>query len=179
MSIKPKNKNKVLMPKGTALWLKDNTKLKAQQIIEFCSIDMLVFSSLTSEKLEPVSPIITGQLTEKEISDCEKDENRSLKGGLNLSKLKLKIKSKYLSKYHKLKRTAVIHWFLKKSEDFNRKKLTQLLCTNIGYLNRTIDKIKSNPEEYLEVVHPVQIGLLTSEEVAEVWEIDPAEKHTK
>ncbi len=168
MDSKNNSKCKVLMPKGTALWLKKNTKLAPRQIMNFCSINMLIFSALNIQTLAPVDPIVTGQLSKEEIIRCEKDTMLNLKCSLNLHKLKLRTRSKYISKYHKLKRISVIAWFLKKSDNFNRKKVTQLLCTNSGYLNRIIEKIAIEPKLSEEAINPVKIGLCTVEEVNEI-----------
>ncbi len=73
--------SKPVMPKATALWLIDNTKLTFAQIADFCGLHVLQIEALEEGKrgtLQPVSPLLTGQLTAEEIKRCELDPNAQI-----------------------------------------------------------------------------------------------------
>lgn len=61
------------MPKATALWLIENTTLTFQQIADFCELHILQVEALANEtaSIQPLDPIISGQLTKLEIQRCE------------------------------------------------------------------------------------------------------------
>ncbi len=67
------------MPKAVALWLLKNTKLTMRQISQFCAIHPLELNALLKkDKLHPLSPIDTMQVTADEIQRCEKDVDADL-----------------------------------------------------------------------------------------------------
>ena len=67
------------MPKATALWLMQNTKLTTQQISDFCGIHPLELRTLFEKGiLHPVNPLDTRQLTADEIHRCENNPELKL-----------------------------------------------------------------------------------------------------
>lgn len=74
--------SKPIMPKATALWLIDHTKLTFDQIAEFCGVHLLHVQVWADDKrtnLRAVSPIKTGQLTLEEVERCEKEPKARLR----------------------------------------------------------------------------------------------------
>ncbi len=72
-----------LMPKATAAWLVDNTKLTFDQIGEFCGLHSLEVQAIAdgegSNNVTGLSPLLNGQLTSEEIARCEANPNARLK----------------------------------------------------------------------------------------------------
>jgi hypothetical protein len=67
------------MPKATALWLRENTRLTEQQISDFCGIHTMEINALAQKgTLVPFSPLESLQLTSDEIRRCEEDPSQSL-----------------------------------------------------------------------------------------------------
>ncbi|MGH6931314.1 MAG: DUF1013 domain-containing protein [Dongiaceae bacterium] len=73
----------LLMPKATAVWLVENTKLTFEQIAEFCSLHALEVQGIADGEVAigivGMDPTINGQLTKEEIERCEADPDERLK----------------------------------------------------------------------------------------------------
>ena len=71
-----------LMPKGTAVWLVDNTTLSFEQIADYCELHELEIQAIAdgdvAYNIMGISPIDTNQLTWEEIHRCEKDSKARL-----------------------------------------------------------------------------------------------------
>jgi len=92
--------NKPFMPKATAVWLVENTKISFKQIADFCDLHELEIKGIAdgdvAKGIKAYNPILAGQLTREEIEECSKDTNKPLV----LSKKNLEIKSiKTVNKY--------------------------------------------------------------------------------
>jgi hypothetical protein len=76
-----------LLPKATAVWLVDNTTLTFGQIAEFCGMHPLEVQGIADGEVANgiigKDPIVSNQLTRKEIERCEKDPQAQ-----NISNLK-------------------------------------------------------------------------------------------
>src|ERR1700722_5370351 len=72
-----------LMPKATAVWLIDHTKLSFDQISEFCGLHKLEVQAIADGEvaigINGLDPIVNGQLTAEEIKRCEDDPRARLK----------------------------------------------------------------------------------------------------
>ena len=69
------------MPKSTALWLIENTALTFEQIADFCGMHELEVKNIADAetyKIQPLNPILTGQLTREDIEKCEADTSARL-----------------------------------------------------------------------------------------------------
>ena len=71
-----------LMPKGTAVWLVENTSLTFTQISEFCGLHDLEVQGIAdgdvASGMQGYDPIDNKQLTKEEIIRCENDPNAKL-----------------------------------------------------------------------------------------------------
>ena len=71
------------MPKATAVWLVENTKLSFKQIANFCKLHELEVKGIAdgdvAKGIKAYNPILAGQLTRDEIDVCSKDDKRDLK----------------------------------------------------------------------------------------------------
>jgi len=73
-----------LMPKATAVWLIDNTKLTFEQIADFCDLHKLQVQAIADGEADigivGMDPIVqTNQLSAEEIKRCEDDPRARLK----------------------------------------------------------------------------------------------------
>ena len=92
--------DKPFMPKATAVWLVENTKISFKQIADFCDLHELEVKGIAdgdvAKGIKAYNPILAGQLTREEIESSSKDVNRPLA----LNKKILDIKSeKKVKKY--------------------------------------------------------------------------------
>ena len=71
-----------LMPMATAVWLVENTTLTFKQISEFCKLHVVEIQGIAdgevAKGIKAYNPIISGQLSRKEIELSSADENRPL-----------------------------------------------------------------------------------------------------
>ena len=71
-----------LMPKATAVWLVDNTKLSFEQIAIFCNLHELEVQGIAdgdvAQGMQGYNPIDNNQLTREEITRCENDKKAKL-----------------------------------------------------------------------------------------------------
>ena len=74
--------NKPFMPKATAVWLVENTKISFKQIADFCSLHELEVKGIAdgdvARGIKAYNPILAGQLTRQEIEASSKDVDRPL-----------------------------------------------------------------------------------------------------
>ena len=74
--------NPPLMPMATAVWLVENTTLTFKQISNFCQLHEIEVQGIAdgevAKGIKAYNPIISGQLSRKEIELSSKDESRSL-----------------------------------------------------------------------------------------------------
>jgi hypothetical protein len=175
---------KVLMPKAVALWLKINTDLSFEQISKFCSIDLLTLDTLTSKKIQPMSPLITGELTEAEIKKGEKDLDYDLKNHLNIKSIITNRSRKYIPISYKIKRPMIIGWFLTMKatlmhvehlvlEDAYKlaPAIAKTLSTKVSFVEKRMTEIITSPKEYAEICDPIKIGVCSKEEVQKILDI--------
>jgi hypothetical protein len=70
------------MPKGTAVWLVDNTGLTFDQVAAFCGLHPLEVQGIADGEvamgIQGMDPITSGELTREEIERCEKDPTAKL-----------------------------------------------------------------------------------------------------
>ena len=74
--------DKPFMPKATAVWLVENTKISFKQIAAFCDLHELEVKGIAdgdvAKGIKAYNPILAGQLTREEIEAASKDINRKL-----------------------------------------------------------------------------------------------------
>ena len=75
--------DKPFMPKATAVWLVENTKISFKQIADFCDLHELEIKGIAdgdvAKGIKAYNPILAGQLTREEIDLSSKDHARPLK----------------------------------------------------------------------------------------------------
>ena len=158
-----------LMPKATAVWLVDNTKLTFEQIAEFCGLHPLEVQALADGDVGTgivgTDPVLNGELTRDEIERCENDTRCKLKIVKNdLPKPKARSKGpRYTPVSKRGEKPNAIAWILKKYPDLLDAQIARL----IGTTKTTIASIRETHPGFtsLKPVSPVEAGLCSLDEM--------------
>jgi hypothetical protein len=137
--------DKPFMPKATAVWLVENTKISFKQIADFCELHELEIKGIAdgdvAKGIKAYNPILAGQLTREEIESSSQDINRPL----TLNKKVLDINSekksqKYIPLSKRQDRPNAALWLIK-----NYSKLSDgQICKLVGSTKNTVSLIRAN-----------------------------------
>ena len=135
--------DKPFMPKATAVWLVENTKISFKQIADFCNLHELEVKGIAdgdvAKGIKAYNPILAGQLTREEIEACSKDNNKSI----ILNKKNLDIKSekkkqRYIPLSKRQDRPDAIIWLLNNYPQLSNGQIGKL----IGSTKSTVSLIR-------------------------------------
>ena len=136
-----------LMPKATAVWLVENTKISFKQIAAFCNLHELEVKGIADGDVEKgikaYNPILAGQLTREEIVASSKDSNRPLvlsKKNLDISISTLKKKPRYVPLSKRQDRPNAVLWLIKNYPELSDRQIGKL----VGSTKNTVSLIKNN-----------------------------------
>ena len=136
--------NKPFMPKATAVWLVENTKISFKQIAAFCDLHELEVKGIAdgdvAKGIKAYNPILAGQLTRDEIESSSKDINSPLV--LNKKILDIKSEKKTntyvpLSKRHDS--PEAVFWLTKNYPQLSSGQVVKL----VGSTKKTVDLIRN------------------------------------
>ncbi len=136
--------DKPFMPKATAVWLVENTKISFKQIADFCALHELEVKGIAdgdvAKGIKAYNPILAGQLTREEIESSSKDVNRPL----NLNKKILDIKSekkvkKYVALSKRQDRPEAVLWLTKNCPQLSDGQIVKL----VGSTKNTVAAIRN------------------------------------
>ena len=163
--------NKPFMPKATAVWLVENTKISFKQIADFCDLHELEVKGIAdgdvAKGIKAYNPILAGQLTREEIEACSKDYNRSLalnKKDLDIKFQKQKKGQKYIPLSKRQDRPNATLWLIKNYPDLSDGQIGKL----VGSTKNTVDLIRNNKywnSSNLEPKDPVVSNLCTQVDI--------------
>ena len=131
------------MPKATAVWLVENTKISFKQIATFCALHELEVKGIAdgdvAKGIKAYNPILAGQLTREEIEASSKDVNRPLA----LNKKILDIKSekkgnKYVPLSKRQDRPEAVLWLIKNCPQLSDSQIVKL----VGSTKKTVSLIR-------------------------------------
>ena len=131
------------MPKATAVWLVENTKISFKQIAAFCDLHELEVKGIAdgdvAKGIKAYNPILAGQLTREEIEASSKDINRPLV----LNKKTLDIKSekkgnKYVPLSKRQDRPEAVLWLIKNCPQLSDSQIVKL----VGSTKKTVSLIR-------------------------------------
>ena len=134
-----------IMPKATAVWLVENTKISFKQIADFCKLHELEIKGIAdgdvAKGIKAYNPILAGQLTREEIEEASKDGNKPLL----LKKKNLDIKSlkkipRYIPLSKRQDRPQAALWLLKNYPKLSDGQIAKLA----GSTKNTVSLIKNN-----------------------------------
>ena len=137
--------DKPFMPKATAVWLVENTKISFKQIADFCDLHELEIKGIAdgdvAKGIKAYNPILAGQLTRDEIEACSQD----IKKSLTLNKKVLDIKDekkikKYIPLSKRQDRPNAALWLIRNYPKISEGQIGKL----IGSTKNTVALIKNN-----------------------------------
>jgi hypothetical protein len=170
--------DKPFMPKATAVWLVENTKISFKQIANFCDLHELEIKGIAdgdvAKGIKAYNPILAGQLTREVIEECSKDINKPLV----LNKKTLDIKSeKKVSKYIPLSkrqdRPEAVLWLTKNYSQLSDGQIVKL----VGSSKNTVSLIRNKKywnSSNLTPKDPVVFNFCSEADIKKA--IDKAEK---
>jgi len=136
--------DKPFMPKATAVWLVENTKISFKQIADFCGLHELEVKGIAdgdvAKGIKAYNPILAGQLTREAIEASSKDVIKPLV----LNKKTLDIKSeKKVNKYVPLSkrqdRPEAVLWLVKNYPQLSDGQIVKL----VGSTKNTVSSIRN------------------------------------
>lgn len=172
-----------LMPKATAIWLIENTTLTFQQIADFCGMHILEVQAIANEEssqgMMGTNPIVMGQLTQEEITRCEKDDQARIVlheghpeiflGASGRKKESLSKEGRYTPRARRGERPDAIAWLLKQYPSITDANIIKLVRTT----KPTIDAIRNRAHWNMTNIKPkspVVLGFCTQEELDKMME---------
>ena len=163
--------NKPLMPKATAAWLINNTTLTFDQIAEFCGLHHLEIKAMADdlhpEKIVPLDPTMSGQLTREEITAGEKDPRKRLviaRSTHDVPQPKNKTRPRYTPVSRRQDRPDAIAWIVRNHPELTDAEIGKL----IGTTKSTIQSIRTRAHwniANIKPVDPVTLGLCSQLEL--------------
>jgi len=132
------------MPKATAVWLVENTKISFKQIADFCDLHELEVKGIAdgdvAKGIKAYNPILAGQLTREEIEESSKDVSRPLT--LNKKVLDIKTVTTKTNKYVPLSkrqdRPEAVLWLTKNYPQLSDGQIVKL----VGSTKNTVTLIR-------------------------------------
>ena len=159
-----------LMPMATAVWLVENTTLTFKQIADFCKLHEVEVQGIADGEVAKgivgYNPIISGQLTNDEISLSSKDENRPL----NIIDEEVEIKNnenkikKYIPLSKRQDKPDSALWLIKNHSVLIDSQIAKL----VGVTKNSVSSIRNKSYwnyNSLNAKDPVAMGLFTQREL--------------
>ena len=135
-----------LMPKATAVWLVENTKISFKQIADFCNLHELEVKGIAdgdvAKGIKAYNPILAGQLTRDEIEKASTDVNKPLilnKKELNISSKPKKKTQKYIPLSKRQDRPEAVLWLTKNYPQLSDGQIVKL----VGSTKHTVSSIRN------------------------------------
>ena len=136
--------DKPFMPKATAVWLVENTKISFKQIADFCSLHELEVKGIAdgdvAKGIKAYNPILAGQLTREEIEACSKDSKRTIVLNKKILDIKSeKNKPRYIPLSKRQNRPDAVTWLLKNYPQLSDGQIGKL----VGSTKNTVTLIRN------------------------------------
>ena len=159
-----------LMPMATAVWLVENTSLTFKQIADFCKLHEVEIQGIADGEVAKgivgYNPIISGQLTNEEITLSSNDESRPLKitdKEVEIKSAESKIK-KYVPLSKRQDKPDSALWLLKNHSILKDSQIAKL----VGVTKNSVSSIRNKSYwnyNNLNAKDPVAMGLFTQKDL--------------
>ncbi len=157
-----------LMPKATAVWLVENTKLTFEQIGDFCGMHPLEVQGIADGEVAVgiigQDPISSGQLSAEDITHCENNAEMKLELSQHVQKfLTSKTKTKggrYTPVARRQDKPDAVAWFVKFHPSIPDAQIVKLIGTTKNTINSVRNRTHWNSTN-LKPKDPVLLGLCT------------------
>ena len=174
--------NTPLMPMATAVWLVDNTTLTFKQIANFCNLHEVEIQGIADDEVAKgiiaYNPIISGQLTKKEIELSSKNENRPLQ--ISNTDIEISSSDKKIKKYTPLSKRQdkpdSALWLIKNHPQLKDSQIAKL----VGITKNSVTSIRKKSYwnyNSLNAKDPVAMSLFSQRDLVEA--IEKAERRMK
>ncbi len=135
--------DKPFMPKATAVWLVENTKISFKQIADFCALHELEVKGIAdgdvAKGIKAYNPILAGQLTREEVEASSQDVDRPLVLNKKILDIKSEKKSpKYIPLSKRQDRPEAVLWLTKNYSQLSDGQIGKL----IGSTKNTVSLIR-------------------------------------
>src|SRR2546429_5041497 len=155
-----------LMPKATAVWLVENTALSFDQIAQFCKLHPLEVKAIAdgdaAQGIKGLDPVLTGQLSGKDIAEAEADPERRLKLAdpkVRLPETKSKKRGpRYTPVSRRQDRPNAILWLIRDHPELKDSQIMRLVGTTKSTIQGIRDRTHWNAAQ-LQPLDPVTLGL--------------------
>jgi len=181
-----KDKKLPLMPKATAVWLVDNTKLTFKQIADFCGIHELEAKGIADGEVAAgvigADPITSGQLDKEEIERCSNDPKAQLQLKLSsayeaVNKGKKKVGAKYTPIARRHDKPDAIYWLVKNFPEIKDAAVIKL----VGTTKTTVEAVRNRTHwnmAHIRQRDPVLLGICSQTDLDKVIETTRLENAT-
>ncbi|NUY39690.1 DUF1013 domain-containing protein [Wolbachia endosymbiont of Litomosoides brasiliensis] len=150
-----------------AAWLVDNTALTFNQIAQCCRLALEEVQGIADEEIdiEKFNPVISGIITEKEISDCKENPNRIPSLIAKNVKKRNKVGGNILGFASAVKRRDkpdAIYYLIKKFPALDNNVIAKLISTT----SYTVEQIRDGSHYNMQNIKPrdpVLLGLCSQE----------------
>ena len=156
-----------LMPKATAVWLVDNTKLTFEQIAEFCGLHELEVQAIADGEvaigMQGLDPVQAGQVSKEEIARCELDPDAHVaisEPTVPLPKARQK-GARYTPIAKRQDRPDAIAWLLRNYPELSDAQLSRLVGTTKPTISSVRDRSHRNAAN-IKPQSPVYLGLCSA-----------------
>jgi uncharacterized protein len=157
--------DKPLMPKATAVWLIDNTRLTFDQIADFCGLHPLEVKGIADGEvgagIRGLDPIGQGMLTRAELERCEKDLKSRLSIARSVAstvKPPKRREPRYTPLSKRQDRPDAIAWLLRHHPELGDVQICKLLGTTKNTVQAVRDRTHWKSQE-IRPRDPVLLGL--------------------
>ena len=174
--------DKPFMPKATAVWLVENTTITFKQIADFCNLHELEVKGIAdgdvAKGIKAYNPIISGQLSRKEIELSSKDENRPLEiksTDIEISNPEKKIK-RYIPLSKRQDKPDSALWLIKQHSQLKDSQIAKL----VGITKNSVTSIRNKSYwnyNNLNPKDPVAMSLFTQKDL--IMALEKAERRIK
>ena len=172
--------DKPFMPKATAVWLVENTKISFKQIAAFCDLHELEVKGIAdgdvAKGIKAYNPILAGQLTRESIEESSKEINKPLVLNKKILDIKLEKKSKkYVPLSKREDRPQAVLWLTKNYPQLSDGQIVKL----VGSTKKTVDLIRNKRywnSSNLSAKDPVASNLCTQIDMKNA--VDKADRKT-
>lgn len=156
-----------LMPKATAVWLVDNTKLTFEQIAHFCGLHELEVQAIADGEvaigMQGLDPVAAGQVSKEEIARCELDPDLRLtisEPTVPMPKARQK-GARYTPISKRQDRPDAIAWLLRNYPELSDAQLSRLIGTTKPTITSVRDRSHRNAAN-IKPQSPVYLGLCSA-----------------
>ena len=174
--------NTPLMPMATAVWLVENTTLTFKQIAKFCNLHEVEIQGIAdgevAKGIKAYNPIISGQLSKKEIELSSKDENRALQiisADIEISNTEKKTK-RYVPLSKRQDKPDSALWLIRQHNILKDSQIAKL----VGVTKNSVTSIRNKSYwnyNNLDPKDPVALNLFSQKDLIEA--LEKAERRIK